>query len=543
MIAYLEGRVGLRLVRDRDPVEIRDKKWFGHFFTLHGVQIHAGAVAGKPDVLPGIYQRGMNARNPEFADALRQTRVDQVQYVAPNEPPPPGQPSPSAGPMPPGTPAIPQGSRRIRVFARGDVPMQAQWQQNPQTHEAVAVINQGVNMVIEGLTAGKGTVPGVGGGPLTLDLSTDRLVIWTVAPQQPDINAPLVAGPEPAAGSLHGRQHRLPPGRPDHLCQAHVLRRAEPRGHDSGGRHAHAGAGLRRQGPPARQRHAADRRGPLPRPGRVRHLQPHGNSRLSPQWSDVAFEDRQIFRSGHRDAARWTPDERAGGHQELVSSQNNVLYLEEVPIFYWPTFATDLNDPTLFLRRIQFNENGVFGYQFFTDFAAYQLLGIKDRPKGTDWTVSLDYLSLRGSSEGTEFVYNRGDFLGISGQAAGKINFWGIFDHGTDNLGQGRSSVLPEPDVNYRYRFFEPHRQELGEGFTFTAEVGKISDRNFLLEYFKQDWDEQKDPSTDVALKFRRENMSMSIMAEARLDNFVTDTQWLPRFDHFLLGQSLSTTT
>ncbi len=31
----------------------------------------------------------------------------------------------------------------------------------------------------------------MGGGPLTLDLSTDRLVIWTVASQQPDINAPL----------------------------------------------------------------------------------------------------------------------------------------------------------------------------------------------------------------------------------------------------------------------------------------------------------------------------------------------------------------
>ena len=41
------------------------------------------------------------------------------------------------------------------------------------------------------MTAGKGNLPGLGGGPLTLDLSTDRLVIWTVAQQQPDINAPL----------------------------------------------------------------------------------------------------------------------------------------------------------------------------------------------------------------------------------------------------------------------------------------------------------------------------------------------------------------
>ena len=54
--------------------------------------------------------------------------------------------------------------------------------------------------------------------------------------------------------------------------------------------------------------------------------------------------------------------------------------------------------------------------------------------------------------------------------------------------------------------------QDLGEGVTFTAELGKISDRNFLQEYFKQEWDEWKDPTTDLALKLRRENMSMSIL-------------------------------
>ena len=98
VIAYLEGNVGVRLIRDREPVEIHDQKWFGRFETLRDVQICAGVVAGKPDVLPGIYQRGMDARNPEFADALRQTGVDQVQYVAPaNELPPPGLPSPPAG--------------------------------------------------------------------------------------------------------------------------------------------------------------------------------------------------------------------------------------------------------------------------------------------------------------------------------------------------------------------------------------------------------------------------------------------------------------
>ena len=46
--------------------------------------------------------------------------------------------------------------------------------------------------------------------------------------------------------------------------------------------------------------------------------------------------------------------------QELVSAQNNVLYIEDVPIFYWPTFATDLNDPTFFIRRMRVQRKTAF---------------------------------------------------------------------------------------------------------------------------------------------------------------------------------------
>ena len=47
-------------------------------------------------------------------------------------------------------------------------------------------------------------------------------------------------------------------------------------------------------------------------------------------------------------------------HQELVAAQNNLLYIEDVPIFYWPTFATDLNDPSFFIRRMQVKDERRF---------------------------------------------------------------------------------------------------------------------------------------------------------------------------------------
>jgi hypothetical protein len=545
VIAYFEGKVFVHLVRNRQPLEIRDQKYFGRFYTIGNVQVSAGVVAGRPDVLPGIYQRGINERNPEYADVLRQTHVDQAQYItAPtsSELPPPGQPSASATPLPPGTPALAPGTRRIHVYARGDVPMQAQWQQDPQTNEAKLIVNQGVAMMIEGLTVRNGNVPGVGSGPLTLDLSADRVVIWTLATRQPDVNTPLSQDQnQPLELYMEGnivfrqgeREIRADRMYYDVRNQVGTVLQADmltPAPGYEGKVRLHAGV-LQQIGEDRFR--AEDVFVTSSRLGIPRYRLHAG---------EASFEDRQTPRV---DPVTGEPlrdprtDRPLIDHQDLVASQNNILYIENVPVFYWPTFATDLNDPTFFIRRVQFKQDGVFGTQIFTDFAGYQLLGIKDRPKGTDWTVGLNYLSNRGFSEDTTFVYNRDSLFGIPGPAAGKIDFWGISDSGTDNLGQGRTSVLPEPDVNYRYRFLEQHRQDLGEGFTFTAELGKISDRNFLQEYFRSDWDEQKDPSTDLELKFRRENMSMSLLGEARLDDFVTNTQWLPRFDHFLLGQSL----
>jgi hypothetical protein len=549
VVAYMEGNVGMRLVRGDAPIDFnfQDQKWFGRFFTSRGVQVSAGVVAGKPDVLPGIYQRGMNARNPENADALRQTRVEPVQYTVP-QPVPVGSPQSSnpqsINPQLP-TPPPPPGELRIRVFARGDVQMQAQWQQDPRTNQAIAVINQGVTMFIEGLTARKGSIPGMGAGPTTLDLQTDRLVLWTTAKQQqPDLNnrEPLSQGENDPLevymeGHVEFRQgdHIIYADRMYYDVRNHVATILDadmltPAPGYEGKVRLHADV-VQQTGEDhfrAQDVFVTSSRLGIPR-YRLQMQTAEFDNIETPQVDPITGEPL-------RDPKTKDP---LVTHQELVAAQNNLLYIEDIPIFYWPTFATDLNDPSFLIRRIQAKEDGVFGAQLYLDLAAYQLLGIKNRPTGTDWTLSFNYLSDRGFSEATEFTYDRSDILGIKGQTSGKFTFWGISDRGTDNLGQDRTSVQPEPDVPYRYEAIYKHRQDLGEGFTFTAEFGKISDRNFLLEYFKQDWDEQKDPTTDLELKWRRDNWSMSLMGEARLDNFVTETQWLPRFDHDLLGESL----
>jgi hypothetical protein len=86
---------------------------------------------------------------------------------------------------------------------------------------------------------------------------------------------------------------------------------------------------------------------------------------------------------------------------------------------------------------------------------------------------------------------------------------------------------------------FWQHRQVLPDDWQLSAELGYISDRNFLQSYYQQEWDTLKDESTGLELKQTRENRSLSVAADVRLSNFFTQTEWLPRGDHYWLGQPL----
>jgi hypothetical protein len=60
-----------------------------------------------------------------------------------------------------------------------------------------------------------------------------------------------------------------------------------------------------------------------------------------------------------------------------------------------------------------------------------------------------------------------------------------------------------------------------------------------LEQFFELEWDTFKDQTTELDLKRLMGNSSLELTAEARPNGFVTDTQWLPRADHFIFGQPL----
>ena len=175
--------------------------------------------------------------------------------------------------------------------------------------------------------------------------------------------------------------------------------------------------------------------------------------------------------------------------------------------------------------------------RFRTAFDGYQLFGVKQKPAGTDFTLSFDYFSLRGPAAGGTYTWTRNQIFGIPGMAGGFFDVFGVHDSGTDKLGGDRQGLIPS--TADRYRALGRHRQMLADNWRITAEFGKISDRHFLEQYFQSEWIQGKDETTDIELKRLVENMSFSLRADVRLNPFFTETQNLPRLDHYWLGQSL----
>ena len=163
------------------------------------------------------------------------------------------------------------------------------------------------------------------------------------------------------------------------------------------------------------------------------------------------------------------------------------------------------------------------------------------RSHGVEWDLNLDYLSERGLGFGTGVEYARDSFFNLTGPTTGRADAWFINDDGLDNLGLGRRDIVPEEE--FRGRAFWNHRQHLVGGllddWTVQAEVGWLSDRTFLEQYYESEWDENKDQLTGVRLKRTFDNQSFSIEANGRVNDFFTQTQWLPRLDHYWLGQPL----
>ncbi len=270
---------------------------------------------------------------------------------------------------------------------------------------------------------------------------------------------------------------------------------------------------------------------------------PYGKPGVRVQSTDVFLEERERQQSSifgpdanepqQVNPATGEPDPQT---QNWITSLNNVFFIEDVPVFYLPYIGAPADKSEIPLQSILFSQDSIFGTTIRTMWDPFKLFGFMD-PKGAQWSLLGDYFSRRGPAVGMLGKYKGDNLFGIPGKYFGEMNSLYVHDVGTDDLGADRQSVTPS--TQNRGIFEMRHEQQLPNGFTFIAEAGWQSDRNFQDQYFQSEFDRGKDIESLVYLKQQQSNWAWTAIIKPNDQPFEYETQWLPRGDLYVLSQPL----
>lgn len=521
VVVYFEGAVSVIDTNESESLDVFQAKnllqaqtWLTRFYLPAQPTIKANVSHLEPARKPDIYTRGIEVRRQD-ADAS----VQRAQFT---------QPEPESVRAIPGFAAQP--TRRLQIVPRGTTGFRINSYPTGRGDETIGVIDGAVNILIDGIQQID-----------KIDISTDRLVVWTTG----DLTSGEVGSEDISdqrrpfelylEGNVEFRQG-------DRIVFADSMY-YNVRGEYGVVLNAEVIAPVPGQGGLVRLK--ADL---LQQVNANRFLAQKASvtsSRLGvPRyWFQSETVTYQDFRQPRLDdlTGQMVVDHRTGDslfdRQAQVTSRNNFIYLGGWPIFYWPFLSTDLTKPSYYLDGLSINNDNVFGTQVRTRWDLTQVFGLTDLHDNTEWTADVDFLSERGWGFGTNLRYDREGFYGWPGHNYGFLDAWGIDEQGLDTLGRDRRALLPEED--FRGRILGRHRHWLSAGFQLTAELGYVSDRNFLEQYYEEEWDEEKDQRTGLELKRFYGNQSWSVTTDVQLNEFFTQTEWLPRLDHFLIGQSV----
>ena len=517
---FMEGDVQLVGADEQPLATVVKGYWLGVLESNRGAQLEIGSVQRKDVTRLQLYQHANLARLRELPPAGG--AVQPAQFSAPDwiRQAPPSEL--------PGGPAGVASARRIQIRPRGSNGYLAD--SFPRGEEFITVVNNGVNIRIYGYAE-----TGV------IDILADRLVVWTSGievaamdfdPQDRPVEFYLEGNIVFRQGRREIRADRMyydVQGQYGVVLNAEVLAPATlapgPGQYEG---YVRLKSDVLRQidGSRFEANNAAVTTSRM------------GVPRYWLQADTLLFENYQQPLVDSLGNAPLDPrtNEPLTMSQQFATARGAALFLAGWPIFQWPSFTANLNRPSYYLDSVQVGNDNVFGAQLQTDWNLFQIFGL-NQPENVGWTAAVDYLSDRGLGVGSDLQYESDQFWGWPGWTKGNWNAWFINDGGLDNLGRDRREVPLEED--FRGRLSGRHRQRTPGGWQISAELGWLSDRNFLEQYYEQEWDTEKDLTTGLEIKRLVGSGSWSVSTDLRVNDFFTQTEWLPRLDHFQLGHSL----
>lgn len=216
------------------------------------------------------------------------------------------------------------------------------------------------------------------------------------------------------------------------------------------------------------------------------------------------------------------------------SMTHTTFNVEGVPLFYWPFAEGNFQEGDNPLRGLRIGNDNDFGFSVESSWNFFTLLGMTKPEIVRDAILDLDYFSDRGLGVGLRSKLE-------SENSYGEFRGYYIYDQeDRDHFTDQREPEIDHPNrgrATWRHRFYLPSDWEL------TLEASYISDANFLEQYFENEFDNDKPQETYFQLKKQRDNWALTILAQARILDWLDQTESLPDVAFRLTGEAVGPTT
>lgn len=229
-----------------------------------------------------------------------------------------------------------------------------------------------------------------------------------------------------------------------------------------------------------------------------------------------------------------------------VAFHHVVLMVGSLPVFYFPYVVFMLDDSYDGMNtgtNVQIGTRSGWGFFVLNSYAT----AITDDLRVT---YRFDYRRERGMAGGVDLRYKAGDPYDPSREGefqprvTGKIRAY--FAQDTKVKGNPNVDVLSATGSAQgqtidpkRYQVRVVQRAELREDLYSKLKVNKLSDANFLLDFFEKE--HQRDPQPDNFFEFTKwsPNATLSLLARARVNDWDTTTERLPELRYDLKRQPI----
>ncbi len=214
-----------------------------------------------------------------------------------------------------------------------------------------------------------------------------------------------------------------------------------------------------------------------------------------------------------------------------VTAENSQLIIGDIPLLTVPRISVPAEDPGIPIRRAAVSQDRIFGFQIDTAWDLTKILNV-ETPTGTEWDLLAHYYSQRGPGIGSQWRY---DYLSRMSQITGEGRAIYQYDSGRDNLSLDRRSLTPKDEnrgqMILRHRQRTPYNARTPYRMSLFGEIGFVSDRNYLEQYFETEFDEGKDAETLAGIRQDTGAFSAELLVRPQVNDFETTTEWLPRGD------------